>query len=188
MRLLSVPFILTLFVLSSDAQVIPQETDFRVKLLSPIDTRTSKKDDKITAQVLEPAQFAKSMMEGKIRESKSGNKVKGKAVLTFVFDTLMHNGNPVPVSSAVKSLANSQGKTNVDEEGNVIRKANNIGKTAAAAGAGAIIGAVVGGGKGAAIGAGVGAAAALVFIQFGTDGPNVSFAPGSEFILSVKQR
>lgn len=188
---MSLPLVLliALFTSLANAQVlIPQETDFRVKLLGPIDTHTSKKDDKITAQVLSPANFANSIMEGRIRESKGGNKVKGKAVLTFTFDTIVYNGNPVRVSSSVKSLINSKGKENVDEEGNVIRKSNNLGKAAVATGVGALIGAAAGGGKGAAIGAGVGAAAALVFIQFGTDGPNVSFAAGSEFVLAVKQR
>jgi hypothetical protein len=36
------------------------------------------------------------------------------------------------------------------------------------------------------IGAGVGAAASLIFIQVATEGADVSFAPGSEFILLLR--
>ncbi len=170
------------------AKTIESETEFRVKLLSPIDTRTSRKGDTITAQVIGPDAFRGDILEGKIKESKSGGKAKGESVLSFSFETLNHAGQPVPVQSSVKSVANSQGARDVDEEGRVVRKKNNLGKAAAAAGIGALIGAVAGGGRGAAIGAGVGAAAALVFIQVGVEGANVSFAPGSEFILAVKER
>jgi hypothetical protein len=57
-----------------------------------------------------------------------------------------------------------------------------------ATGAGALIGALAGGAKGAAIGAGIGAAASLILIQVAVKGPEVTFAPGAEVLLSVKER
>jgi hypothetical protein len=54
-----------------------------------------------------------------------------------------------------------------------------------ATGIGALLGAITGGAKGAAIGAGVGGAASLVLVQMAAKAPDISFAPGSEFILSV---
>jgi hypothetical protein len=162
------------------------ETDFRVKLLSPLNTQTGKKGDKITAQVLDPQPFTGDILEGTIRESKSGAKLKGKAVLNFTFDTLNHAGKAQPVQANVKSMTNSKGQQDVDEEGQIVKKKNNIGKLAAGTAIGALIGGLAGGGKGAAIGAGVGAAATLVLIEVAVEGANVSFAPGSEFLLSVK--
>ncbi len=166
--------------------LLAAETDFRVKLLTPLNTQTSKKGDKITAQVLDPAPFTGDILEGTIRESKSGAKLKGKSVLNFTFDTLNRAGQAQPVQANVKSMTNSKGQQDVDEEGQIVKKKNNIGKLAAGTAIGALIGGLAGGGRGAAIGAGIGAAASLVLIEVAVEGANVSFAPGSELILSVK--
>ncbi len=166
---------------------LSQDTAFRVKLLSPISTETNKKGDRINAQVLSPAEFQGAILEGEVKESKSGAKLKGTSVLNFTFDTLNHQSQAIPVRSTITSMVNSKGKENVDEEGRVIRKKNNLGKAAAATAGGALLGAIIGGGKGAAIGAGVGAAASIALIQFGTRGPNITFAEGSEFRLMVQE-
>jgi len=188
MRLPILAWVLLAAVPPLGAQTIPSETEFRVKLLAPLSTETNRKGDKITAQVLTPEQFKGEIIEGEVKESKSGGKVRGTSVLNFSFHTLNHGGNAVPIDAQVKSFTNSKGVQDADEEGRVVQTKNNLGKTAAAAGIGALIGAVAGGAKGAAIGAGVGAAASLVFIQMTVRGANVSFAPGSEFVLSVKER
>jgi hypothetical protein len=151
-------------------------------------TETSKKGDQITAQVLTPETFKGGMMEGVIKEVKNGGKIKSKSVLNFSFEKLHWNDQAINVQSSVKSMANSQGKQNVDEEGRVVEKKNTLGKAAVATGIGAIIGGIAGGAKGAAIGAGVGAAAALIFIEVATQGPSITFAPGSQFVMDVKQR
>jgi hypothetical protein len=170
------------------AQTIQPDTEFRVKLLAPLSTETNRKGDKITAQVIGPQEFEGDMVEGLVKESKSGGKIKGKSVLNFSYQTLSHGGQEIPIESQVKAILNSKGEQNVDEEGRVIEKKNNLGKAAIATGAGALLGAAIGGGRGAAVGAGVGAAAAIVFIEVGTKGANVSFAPGSVIVLSVKER
>jgi hypothetical protein len=169
------------------AQTIPQETEFHVKLLAPLSTETNKKGDKVSAQVVSPDQFNGDTVEGVVKESKGSGKIKGKSVLNFTFQTLNHGGNAVPIESQVKSVVNSKGKADVDEEGRSVQKKNNLGKMAAATAGGALLGAIIGGGKGAAIGAGVGAAASIVFIEVATTGAQISFAPGSEFILAVKE-
>ncbi len=168
-------------------ETIAPDTEFRVKLLGPLSTETNRKGDKVTAQVISPDAFKNDMIEGKVNESKGGGKVKGTSVLNFTFETLHHAGSTISIQSSVKSVVNSKGVSNVDEEGRVISKTNNLGKATVATGLGALIGGIAGGGKGAAIGAGVGAAASLVFIQVTVKGANVSFAPGSEFVLTVKE-
>ena len=174
--------------LMSAGPVLPGETEFRVKLLSPLSTSTNKKGDRLTAQVIYPDAFRGDVMEGKVNEAKGGAKVKGKAILNFSFDTLNHQGRPVPVQSSVKSVINSKGQQDVDEEGRIVKKKNNLGKAAVVTGLGALVGGLAGGAKGAAIGAGAGAAAALIFIEIGVQGANVDFAAGSEFVLTTKER
>jgi hypothetical protein len=170
------------------AQDIQPHSEFRIRLLAPISTRTNQKGDKITAQISSPAEFAGGMMEGEVRDSKSGAKLKGTSVLTFTFTTVFKDGKKTAVSSDVRGFVNSHGQANVDEEGRVIEQKNNVGKVAVATGLGAIIGAMTGGAKGAAIGAGIGGAASLILVQMAAKAPDISFGPGTEFILSVSPR
>jgi hypothetical protein len=157
-----------------------------VKLLTPISTSTNKKGDKITAQVVEPAEMSGDIVEGTIRNSNSGGKVKGKSTLNLSFEALHHGDQVIPIQANVKQVTNSSGKQNVDEEGQVVEKKNNVGKIAAATAVGALIGGLAAGGKGAAIGAGVGAAGSLILVEVAAQGANVSFASGSEFVLAVR--
>ena len=69
----------------SSAQTIADNTEFHIKLLAPLSTETNRKGDKITAQIVNPEAFAGGMMEGEVKESKSGGKVSGKSVLNFTF-------------------------------------------------------------------------------------------------------
>jgi hypothetical protein len=173
---------------AAPCQTIKDNTEFRVKLTAPLSTEMNRKGDKIAAMVVAPPEFVNAVMEGEIKESKSGGKVSGKSVLNFTFQNLTKDGKAIAVSSEIKEIYNSQGKSNVDEEGRIIEKKSSVGKMAAVTGVGALIGGLAGGAKGAAIGAGAGAAAALVFIQVGTKGAQISFAPGSEILLSVRER
>jgi hypothetical protein len=171
------------------APEIAKDTEMKVRLTAPVSTATNQKGDKITAMVVDPAPFRGAVMEGEIRESKSGNKFKGKSTLLFAFQTLvLPDGTQVPVTSDVKSFTNSKGQQNTDEEGFLVEKKNNLGKMAVASGVGALIGGLAAGGKGAAIGAGVGAGAALILVQFGAQAPNIRLDPGSEIVLNVSPR
>lgn len=168
---------------------IAKDTEMKVRLTAPVSTETNQKGDRITAMVVAPDAFRGAVMEGEIRESKSGNKFKGRSTLLFAFQTLvLKDGTQIPVSSDVKSFTNSKGQQNTDEEGFLVEKKNNLGKMAAASGIGALIGGLAAGGKGAAIGAGVGAGAALILVQFGAKAPNIRLDPGSEIVLSVNPR
>lgn len=164
-----------------------QETEVRVRLLAPLNTDSNRPGDSIAAEVIAPNHLRGGIMEGEVKQSKSGGKVNGKSVLNFTFKRLVLGPRSIPVSANIQSFVNSKGEQGVDEEGQIIQKKNNLGKAALATGLGALIGAAAGGAKGAAIGAGIGAVASLVVIQAGVKGARVSFAPGSEFVLSVKE-
>jgi hypothetical protein len=169
-------------------QTVPSNSQMTVKLLAPLSTKSNKAGDKISAQVIDPAAFKGDIVGGEVKKVKNGGKINGKSVLNFTFETLYHHGQVIPVDSSVLSVANSRGQENVDEEGQVIKKKNNIGKVALGTALGAGLGAILGGGKGAAIGAGAGLAGSLILIETATKGPSIDFAPGSEFVLSVKER
>ncbi len=182
---------LSLFLIlasAGTAQTPSGEREFRVKLLVPLSTETNKRGDKITAQVVYPEEFRGDIVEGVVQESKSSGKLKGTSVLNFTFHTLHHGGRPMPIDARVVSVANSRGEADVDEEGVMVKKKSNVGKVVATTAIGAALGAIIGGGKGAAIGAGAGAAASLILIQVAAKAPKISFAPGSEFALSVRER
>ena len=183
-------WILPLFLIARAAagQSPALETRLRASLLSSLNTETSRKGDTVTAQVLSPEAFRGAILEGRVQESKSGAKLKGSSLLHFSFDKLSLNNRVIPVQATVEEMANSRGVKGVDEEGRILKKKNSLGKVAVATGIGAAIGAAVGGGKGAGIGAAAGAAAGLIFVEVGTEGANLSFAPGSEFVLNVKER
>ena len=181
----------TAWVLSATAALaLAQSPEIRVtaRLLGPISTDTSQKGDRITAEIREPEASLGDVLEGRITESKSGQKLKGESVLTFTFDTWHHGSQAIPIQSSVASLSNSRGQQNVDEEGRVIRKSNNLGKAALITALGAGIGAAAGGAKGAAIGAGAGAAASLLFVKLAVKGPKISFDAGSRFQLVIRER
>jgi hypothetical protein len=92
------------------------------------------------------------------------------------------------VESSIKSVVNSQGKADVDEDGDVIQKTNNPGKTTLTEGAGALMGTTAGGGSTATTGARVKPGVAVVFIVLSGDSTRVSLEPGSELVMSVRER
>jgi OmpA-OmpF porin, OOP family len=166
-----------------------QEVQLQAELMNQVGTDTSRKGDLVSARVVSPQALQGDILEGKVSDAKSGGKVGGKSALKLSFDTLRHGGEAIPLSAEVRSLTNSKGVMNADEEGRVVRSSNgNLGKLAAATGAGALVGGLIGGGKGAAIGAGAGAVGSLVLIEVVADGPNVRLDPGSRVTLSARSR
>lgn len=162
-----------------------------VSLLSPISTRTAKDNDQIVARVTTPPQFEGATIEGrvqKVTKAKSGD----KAEILFSFQTLTWNDHTYLIRAELTDVANSKGIKNVDDEGVAIGKSSKKGRiiaTLLGSAAGAAIGAAAGGGKGAAVGAGAGAVAGLLIgTKFTARGPNIEFAPGSQFILKVSDR
>ena len=176
------------FLLLPIGIVHAQEIEIQVEMMNRVGTDTSRKGDMISARVLSPEALKGDIVEGKVSESKAGAKMGGKATLSLSFDTLKHGSESIGISSQVRSITNSKGQVNADEEGRVIRGTNNVPKAIGGTGAGALIGGLAGGGRGAAIGAGVGAVASIVLIQIVAEGPSVRLDPGSRVTLMAKSR
>ena len=171
------------------AVAFAQDIEIQAELMNKVGTETSRKGDLISARVLSPPALKGDILDGKVNDVKSGAKLGGKSVLSLSFETLQHAGQAIPLSAEVKSISNSKGTLNADEEGRVIRgSTGNVAKALGGTGAGALIGGLSGGGKGAAIGAGVGAVASIVLIEVASDGPNIRLDPGSRVTLQAKSR
>lgn len=198
MRAAILMFLIMAFVsITANAQTTTNEklglsdSEFVIKLTSPISTKGSQKGDAFSAQIISPQQYQGGIIEGHIRSVKTAKK-RDKAEIAFAFETITLNNKIYAIVADLKEVSNSQGVKRVDEEGRAIgtsSKKKAIGGAAIGAGIGAAIGALAGGAKGAAAGGAAGAAVGLVLaIGLTTSGENVEFAPGSQFTISVSDR
>ena len=162
-----------------------QDVELQVELMNGIGTGSSHKGDLVSARVLSPAALQGDIVEGKVGKVEQGG---GKAVLTFAFETLRHAGQAVPISSEIRSIANSKGQADVDENGIPIRGSRSQAKPSGVARAGGAIGGMLGGKKGAAVGAASRTAEAILSIDLASDGPSLTLAPGSRITLMSKSR
>jgi hypothetical protein len=174
----------------SGAPTIKNEV-FVAKLLSPLSASINKKGDKFTLQVTEPPSYEGAIIEAEVSKAKASGKASGKSEFLFSFDSLTpKNGKTIPIVADLQEVSNSKGVSQVDDEGHVIGKSATKKKLLSILGlsaAGALIGSAVGGGTGAATGAAVGAAAGMT-IAFSTSGPDIKFAPGSQFKLLINNQ
>ena len=156
---------------------IPRDTILALELLTPVSTDASQRGDRIQAKVIEPAQYAGYIVEGRVAAVKRPGKVKGVAELQLAFDQIRSTDNRTATLHAELIEVGPIGgdyDPQVDTEGGVKGRdstKDDAAKVGAASGIGAIIGAIAGGGKGAAIGAiiGGGAGTAGVMTQRGKD-------------------
>ena len=155
---------------------IPRNTILALELLTPLSTDASQRGDRLQARVIEPAQYAGYLVEGRVAQVKRPGKVKGVAELQLAFDQIRSTDNRSATLHAELVEVTPMGgeNTEIDSEGGVRGRdstKDDAAKVGAASGVGAIIGLIAGGGKGAAIGAiiGGGAGTAGVMTQRGKD-------------------
>jgi OmpA-OmpF porin, OOP family len=163
-----------------------QEIDLQVELMNRVGTETSRKGDLVSARVVSPASLQGDVVEGKITESTPGSKNGGQSVLDIDFDMLRHGGTVIPINSKIKSMINSKGNANVDEEGRVIGRAGNSNKPSGLGGLGRTLGGLAGN-KGSRVGNAVDTVAGVA-IKLSADAPNLRFDPGSKFVLGASSR
>ncbi len=155
---------------------IPRNTILALEMLTPLSTDASQRGDRFQARVVEPAQYAGYIVDGRVSQVKRPGKVKGVAELQLAFDQIRSTDNRSATLHAELLEITPMGENDpeVDAEGGVKGRdstKDDAAKVGAASGIGAIIGAIAGGGKGAAIGAiiGGGAGTAGVMTQRGKD-------------------
>jgi OmpA-OmpF porin, OOP family len=176
--------VLCAFLFSAIAQA--QEMELQVELMNRVGTETSHKGDLVSARIISPASFKGSVVEGKVTESTSGAKARGESVLDIDFDILRHNDAVTPINSKIKSVGNSKGQANVDEEGRIIGRAASTNRSSGTSGLGRALGGL-GGSKTAQIGGAIDNAASAV-LRVSSNAPNLRFDPGSKFVLMTSSR
>jgi OmpA-OmpF porin, OOP family len=172
------------FLLAGIAQA--QEMELKVELMNRVGTETSRKGDLVSARIISPASFQGSVVEGKIVESTSGAKSRGESVLNIDFDMLRYNNAVTPINSKIKSVANSKGQVNIDEEGRIIGRSTKSNQPSRNLGLGRAIGGIAGG-QTARIGAAIDTTAAALS-SVSSDAPNLRFDAGSKFVLTASSR
>ncbi|MEW6211919.1 MAG: hypothetical protein AB1631_26420 [Acidobacteriota bacterium] len=144
---------------------MPAETDLRIRLTSPISTKTNKVGDKFTAEVLTPPTYEGATIEGHISSLDRSGKISGRTEMSFTFDTItLVDGRSGPISAHLEKIFESETVKEVDEEGNIrtgSRTKDSQVRGGVGATAGAIIGAIAGGVKGAILGAVIGGGAGV---------------------------
>ena len=164
-----------------------QDIEIQADLLSPLGTQTSHKDDKVTARVTSPDALKGDTLEGKVTDVRSASRLRGSSVLNFTFDTLRHADAAVPISPQIKSLANSKGEVDVDEDGKAVRSTGNSGKSTASNAIGGMLGGL-GGLRSTAASVGTNAASSIINIEVTSDSPSIRLDQGSKLTLSAKSR
>ena len=156
---------------------VPANTTLSVKLETPVASDTSEVEDKVRGTLARPIVIggetivpAGADLAGTVTESSRSGRVKGRALVAFVFDRLTVGGESHRIEA-----------TRVAREAEAGTK-DDVKKGALGAGAGAIVGGIAGGGKGAAIGAAVGGTGTVLV----TRGKEVRLPAGSTVSTSLR--
>ena len=157
---------------------VPGGTRVSIRLEEGVNSDTSAVGDQVSATLAEAVRIdgvdvlpAGSPVRGKVSESDSSGKVKGRARLSLTFTSISAHGESYSFEESYTMVAPAT-KT---------RDAKTIGIPAAG---GAVIGAIVGGKKGAAIGAAVGGGAGTAVVLT-TAGKEVGLASGATLSISL---
>lgn len=171
---------------SADSIFIPDGDQLKIRLTSPLSTKTNREGDQFTARVTSPSAYVNATVVGHIAKIVHSGKATGKTEMMLAFDEItMPDGRSAPFDAQVEKVYQSSSVKTVDEEGNVqteTRTKDTATRGVGGAAVGAVIGAIAGGGKGAAIGAVLGGAAGAgsVYVQSGKE---IIFDTGTEMMI-----
>jgi hypothetical protein len=157
---------------------IPESTKISVKLNTPVSSETSKVEDAVEAELIEPVIIdgqevlpTGSLVKGVVTSAEPTGKVKGRASLAVRFRSIESDGVKYPIDAQFSRLAKSE-------------KGDDVKRVGIPAIGGAVIGGIIGGGKGAAIGAAAGGGAGTAAVLM-TAGDPVTLAEGATLSLTI---
>lgn len=165
---------------------IPNDTQLRLRLLDPIETKKARVGDIFTAEVISPESYQGARIEGHIATLNKSGRVSGKTELGLAFDSItLEDGRKGRLDAQLESIIESEKVKKVDEEGTIesgSRTKDSQVRGGIGAAAGAIIGGIVGGAKGAVIGLILGGAAGVgtVYVEGNKD---LILEPGTEMTI-----
>ena len=170
---------------------IAGDTEMRIQLTSPIDTKTNRVGDSFSANVIMPAAYEGATVTGHIAALNRSGRVSGKTELSFTFDTItLPDGRTGPLKADLVKVIESESVKKVDAEGQVesgSRTHDSTVRGGVGATAGAIIGGIAGGAKGAILGAIIGGAAGVgtVYVEGNKD---LVMERGTEMVIRTAGR
>ena len=165
---------------------IPSGTELRIRLASPISTKTGRVGDTFKATVVQPSTYESATVEGRIATLNKSGRVSGKTEVGLAFDSItLPDGRSARIDGELVRIYESENVKRVDEEGRVesgSRTRDSEVRGGIGAAAGAILGGIIGGGKGAIIGLIVGGAAGVgtVYVEGNKD---LVLEPGTEMVI-----
>jgi hypothetical protein len=152
---------------------VPDGTEMQARLEETVSSKTARVEDRVTATIAEPvtvrgqrAVAAGTEVRGLVRRVERAQRPSKGGRLEIEFDTMVVNGQRVPMDARVVSI----------EEGGVDKKRAGLGAVI-----GGVLGAVLDGGKGALIGAIVGGTGAVV----ASEGEDVELPAGTLLTLRL---
>jgi hypothetical protein len=99
---------------------VPDNTELRLRLTSPVNTKTNKVGDRFTAAITSPSRYVGARVEGHIASLSRSGRVTGKTELTLTFDTIiLADGEQGPLSADLERILISEQVKKVDEEGRI---------------------------------------------------------------------
>ena len=159
---------------------IPESTKIALKLNTPVSSETSRVEDAVEAELIEPVIIdgqevlpTGSLVKGVVTSAEPTGKVKGRASLALRFHSIESDGVKYPIDARFSRLAPSE-------------KSDDVKRVAIPAAGGAVIGAIIGGKKGAAIGAAAGGGAGTAAVLM-TAGDPVTLGEGTHLSLTIGQ-
>ena len=182
---------------SGEALKVPAGTEFTVKVLGTLSTRSSKVGDRFDAEVVEDVMAGRTAVisegtevRGSVTHLKRSGRIAGRAQMTIALkELLFEDGTTVPIEARLVSIeehnsgrVKDDGST-VEAGGSKKEDARNVGT---AAGIGALIGILGGGKRGAKVGAGVGAAGGIAGVLI-TRGRDVLILSETEMVVRLKR-
>lgn len=165
---------------------IPNATELRIRLSTPISTKTGRVGDTFKATVVSPSSYESFTVDGHIATLNKSGRVSGKTEVGLAFDTLTApDGRQRRIDADLVKVYESENVKKVDEEGHVesgSRTKDSEVRGGIGAAAGAILGGIIGGGKGAVIGLILGGAAGVgsVYVEGDKD---LILEPGTEMVI-----
>ena len=165
---------------------VPNGTELRIRLSTPISTKTGRVGDTFKATVVSPSSYESFTVDGHIATLKKSGRVSGKTEVGLAFDTLAApDGRQTRIDADLIKVYESENVKKVDEEGHVesgSRTKDSEIRGGVGAAAGAILGGIIGGGKGAVIGLILGGAAGVgsVYVEGDKD---LILDPGTEMVI-----
>jgi hypothetical protein len=165
---------------------VPNGTELRIRLSTPISTKTGRVGDTFKATVVSPSSYESFTVDGHIATLNKSGRVSGKTEVGLAFDTLTaSDGRQRRIDADLVKVYESENVKKVDEEGHVesgSRTKDSEVRGGIGAAAGAILGGIIGGGKGAVIGLILGGAAGVgsVYVEGDKD---LILDPGTEMVI-----